>query len=104
MVASHTNNEDAMIPNTAFTVHAIEGIKARTPATFGAPLILNLTTHQNTVEITLFLGDQILVDRLVELINKEAREANIDELPPDACPHEAAAYEALKAYGFPEIR
>jgi len=87
-----------MIPNTAFTVHAIEGIKARTPATFGAPLILSLTTHQNTVEITLFLNDQVLVDRLVELINKEAREANIDEPPPDACPQEAAAYEAEREH------
>jgi len=90
-----------MIPNTAFTLHSIEGISAKTPATYGAPLILNLTTHQNTVEITLFLGDQVLVDRLVELINKEAREANIDEPPTAACPHEAAAYNAAKnAYEY----
>ena len=91
-----------MIPNTAFTIHSIEGITAKTPATYGAPLILNLTTHQNTVEITLFLGDQVLVNRLVELINEEARKANIDEPPTAACPQETAAYTAAAAYHYSE--
>jgi hypothetical protein len=54
---------------TFLRLHDIKHIKASTPASLGAPLILQMETLHGNIEITLFLGDQKLVDRLVDSIN-----------------------------------
>jgi hypothetical protein len=54
----------------SFFLHDIKHISASTPASLGAPMLLHMETLHDIVEITLFLEDQNLVDRLVEVINE----------------------------------
>lgn len=54
----------------AFFLHDIKHIHASTPASLGAPLKLHLDSAFGIVELTLFLSDQGLVDRLVDSINE----------------------------------
>lgn len=54
----------------ALFLHDIKHIRASTPASLGAPLKLYLESLHGIIEITLFLDDQGLVDRLVDAINE----------------------------------
>jgi hypothetical protein len=54
---------------TFLRLHDIKHIRASTPASLGAPLILQMETLHGNIEITLFLGEQDLTDRLVDAIN-----------------------------------
>ena len=54
----------------AFFLHDIKHIRASTPASLGAPLKLYLESQHGIVEITLFLDNQDLADRLVDAINE----------------------------------
>jgi hypothetical protein len=54
---------------TFLRLHDIKHIRASTPASLGAPLILQMETLHGNIEITLFLGDQMLTDSLVDAIN-----------------------------------
>jgi hypothetical protein len=86
-----------MIANTTVSVHTITRLVATNPRSYGAPLVLTCERGRgDSTEITLFLDDHELVERLVKVIN-----ATIDGASPKAaaCPQEAAAYEAeLHAY------
>ena len=88
------------IPTTNISFHLITSIEAIDHASFGKPMILRLESRYGATELTFFFEDEGLTKRLVEAINDAVKTVK----PLDACPHETAAYEALKAYGFPEIR
>jgi len=53
------------------TIHGVLTVKAHATGSMGAPLILSLVAEDNVPShsITIFLGDQALVDRLVGAIN-----------------------------------
>ncbi len=92
-----------MIPNTTISVHVITKLTATAPNSYGAPLVLTCERGKNDcTEITLYLDDQGLVDRLVEAINTIY--TNRSEPPQAACPMEAAAYQAEQdAYRWSEL-
>ena len=74
------------------TIHGVLTVKAHATGSIGAPLILSLVAEDNVPShsITIFLGDQSLVDRLVGAIN--GAQGPIYNPPHDH--QEAAAYTA----------
>ena len=55
---------------SATTIHNVRNLMAHTPFSLGAPLILTLTADRGvTCTVTVFLGNQDLVNRLVAAIN-----------------------------------
>ena len=71
--------------------HGVQSIHASSTYTLGMPLRLALLGDGQPSSITLFLGDEALVRRLIEAINGAA-------VAPAAkpCPHEDAAYAAAR--------
>jgi hypothetical protein len=87
-----------MSVTTTLTIHDLYAIAARQPHSLGAPLVLRCAGHHNDVEITLFLGNPDLVERLVEAINKAGAPADkLTTREDDAAADAAAA--AQYAYG-----
>jgi hypothetical protein len=78
-----------MIANTTLSVHTITRMRAVAPRSYGAPLVISCERGRDSTEITLFLDDQDLVDRLVRAINDV-----LDAPKKPSCPHEEAAYRA----------
>ena len=89
-----------MIANTTVSVHTITRLVATDPRSYGAPLVLTCERGRgDSTEITLFLDDHELVERLVKVINATIEGAA--PKPRTACPHEQAAYNAAKnAYEY----
>ena len=88
-----------MAVTTTLTIHDLYAIAARQPHSLGAPVVLRCAGHHNDVEITLFLGNPDLVERLVEAINKAAEVPASPRLPDDNAASNAAAAAAQYAYG-----
>jgi len=85
------------VPTTNISFHLITGLQAIDHASFGKPMILRLETRYGATELTFFFEDESLTKRLVEAINGVIKTAG----PLNACPHEAAAYNAAKnAYEY----
>ena len=76
---------------TEINFHNVRDVKASTPGTLGAPLFLALTGQDfERSGITIFLGDQALVDRLVEAINDQADRPKCKPDPAHEEAHNAA--------------
>ena len=85
------------VPTTNISFHLITDIQAIDHSSFGKPMILRLESRYGGTELTFFFEDESLTKRLVEAINGVIKTAG----PLNACPHEAAAYNAAKnAYEY----
>jgi len=61
--------------HTTTTIHDIKYIRAYSNRTMGAPLSLELLDLQSRGStITMFIGNQMLADKLVDAINEACRE------------------------------
>jgi hypothetical protein len=80
------------IPATTINIHHVHRVAARSQHSLGAPVTLRCagTEGNGDTEVTIYLGDQDLADRLVTAINHAMR-----PVPPKAVPSdEVAAYGA----------
>ena len=77
------------------SIHEITAIVAAAPGSLGAPLVLQLYTGDTRRgDVTLFLDDQELVERLVSAINGVFDR----KCPPDLAHQEA--HDAVTAYDY----
>lgn len=60
-----------MDPSKLIHIHDVVSVRAKTPTSLGAPLVLILSTRKDEIEhvITIFTGNQSYTDRLVDAIN-----------------------------------
>lgn len=81
------------VPSTTINIHHVYRVAARCPGTIGGPVKLHCATtgDHGDVEVTIFLGDQALADRLVEAVNAAMA---LKPEPTLVCPKETAAYAA----------
>lgn len=83
--------------STHLSIHCIKWIRASSGGTQGAPLTIEVKSDSPLPNsITLFTDDQVLADRLVEVINDvfDAREQE-KRIVDTRVANEAAAYDAL---------
>ncbi len=83
--------------STHLSIHCIKWIRASAGGTQGAPLTIEVKSDSPIPSsITLFTDDQVLADRLVEVINDvfDAREQE-KRIVDSRVANESAVYEAL---------